>query len=391
MIKKVMIDKANRLYQMPLDIMSYLPSSEHRLSIRHQEDLIDLAAFKWPIHFSSDQIPDQKSFQPASKEKLNTLKEELASWMAANHQVKLNPEKEILIGPGISSMTFAISLAFIDHGDLAFVPNLGLPTFQRAVIASGGDSIGYSVSAKNNWLPDFSKIGTQLGRVARVLFLNSPHNPTGAELSEKALSELIWKASRENLLIVNDAAYQGIPARLPISLLSVEGGKRVGIELYSFSYQFGLPSMPFGFAVGNREALSGLKTALSLMNPQIPEYLVEMAIRAIRQYPNNQLKETRTLIQQTSAEAIGLLNELSLEVSGSPTVPFLWARIEKRRPSTTIARLLYRRGRILVVPGTSFGENGQGFLRFSLTTGRKPYTEALERVKIRLKLLREKD
>src|SRR5512138_41564 len=259
MIKKVIIDKANRLYQMPLDVLSFLPSGERKLLLR-PADLIDLASFKWPVEFGADQVPSIEQMRPASSERLNNLKEEIAGWFATNHQVKLNT-KEVLIGPGISAMVFASALAYIDHGDLAFVPNLGLPLYRRAVIASGGDAIGYGISAKHEWKPDFSKVGTRLGRVARVLYINSPHNPTGGELSDKELESLVATASRENLLVINDAAYHAIPSRLPISLLSVDGGKRVGVELYSFSYLFGLPALPFGFAVGNREALNGFGSA----------------------------------------------------------------------------------------------------------------------------------
>ena len=234
MIKKVIIDKANRLYQMPLDILSFLPSSERKLILR-QADLVDLASFNWPISFTPDQAPTLESLRPATSERLNNLKEEIAGWMAAQHQVKLNT-KEILIGPGISAMVYASSLAYIDHGDLAFVPNLGLPLYRRAVVACGGDAIGYGVSAKQDWKADFSKVSTRVGRVARLLYINSPHNPTGAELNDKELDSLVWTASRENLLVINDAAYHSIPSRLPISLLSIDGAKRVGVEPCSFSY-----------------------------------------------------------------------------------------------------------------------------------------------------------
>jgi aspartate/methionine/tyrosine aminotransferase len=389
MIKRVIIDKANRLYQMPLDVLSFLPSGERKLTVR-RADLIDLASFRWPISFTPDQIPSLEQMLPASTERLNNLKEEIAGWFAAHHQVKLNT-KEVLIGPGISALVYASALAYIDHGDLAFVPGLGLPLYRRAVVACGGDAVGYGISAKLDWKPDFSKVGTRLGRVARVLYINTPHNPTGSELNDRELGSLVVAASRENLLIINDAAYHSIPSRLPISLLSIDGGKRVGVELYSFSYLFGLPPLPFGFAVGNREALNGFGGALSLFAAPIPDYFVEFALRAIRQYPDTPIKTVRTMVQRASAEASNLLTELALDPVGAATVPFLWTRIDRRRPATTIARLLYRRSRVLVVPGTSFGENGQGFLRFSLTAKPEAFVEAAGRIKRRLKLLGERE
>ncbi len=389
MIKKIVVDKADRLYQMPLDISAYIPSRTDKLIRR--PDSVDLASFKWPLSFNADFAIDPTGLNPASPEKLNNLKEELASWFLAKHQVKLVPEKEIFVGGPISTLAFALALANLDNGDLAFVPDLGMPLYRKVVVASGAEAVGYTISPKNNWRPEFERINTRMGRVARLLFLNSPHNPTGAELSEKELANLVWLAGKENTLIANDAAYQSIPSRMPLSLLSVEGAKRVGVELYSFSYSFGLPALPFGFAVGNRDAISGLVAASSLMKTSIPEYFVDLAIRNIRQYPSESLKFVRNRIQQTSAEAASLMSLLSLDVSGYATVPYLWARIERRRSAATLARMLYRRTRVISLPGTIFGENGQGFLRFSLTCGPEAYDEAVTRVKKRVSLVRGLD
>ncbi|MFZ1684739.1 MAG: aminotransferase class I/II-fold pyridoxal phosphate-dependent enzyme [Candidatus Zixiibacteriota bacterium] len=382
LIKKVIIDKADRMYQMPLDILSFLPAGK-RQPLLKRPAIIDLASFKWPVTFPSQEQVAATDLAPASEERLDELKEVIAGWMLANHQVRLNPAREVFIGGGISQMAFALGLATIDAGDVAFVPELALPLYRKVVVACGGDPIFYPFSPKTNWRPDFEKIKSRIGRIARVLFLNSPHNPTGSELTEKDLAALVLMASRENTVVVNDAAYQSISGRLPVSLLGVEGARKVAIELYSFSYNFGLPPLRFGFAVGNRDLVGGLKMAYSLMDQSIPGYYVELALRAIRQYPNAALTSTRTLLGETSGEAAELLRLLNLDVYPSPGVPFLWGRIERRAASSTLVRLLYRRNRVLIAPGTSFGDSGQGFVRLSLTAGPKAYAEAIARVKQR--------
>ncbi len=380
LVKKVIIDKADRLYQMPLDILSFVPSE--RL-LRKKPELIDLASFRWPVKFPSGEQMSAADLAPAGRERMDELKDAIATWMTTHHQIRLNPVKEIFVGGGIAQTAFALGLATIDSGDAAFVPDLGLPLYRKVVIACGGDPVGYPVSSRHDWRPDFEKIKSRIGRVSRVLFLNTPHNPTGYELSEKDLAALVLLASRENIIVVNDAAYQSMSGRPSVSLLSVEGARKVAVELYSFSYNFGLPPLPFGFAVGNRDVVSGLTAAYSLMGRTIPEYLVELALRAIRQFPNAQLKSARLGFNETSSEALEFLRLLNLESAGSPSVPYLWARIEHRPRSATLVRMLYRRNRVLVVPGNSFGENGQGFVRLSLTAGPKAFTEALGRIRHR--------
>jgi LL-diaminopimelate aminotransferase len=388
-IKKLIIDKADRLYQIPPEVRAHL-SDERRNALLRRQDLIDLASLTWPAHLDSAWAPSPANIRPASAELIENLKEELLSWLAANQQVRLASTKEIFIGGRISSLLYNLALAYIDTGDVAFVPDLGVPQYRRVVVACGGEAVGYGISHKHNWTPRFDRIAGGLGRVARVLFLNSPHNPTGTELSDSELADLVRQAAKENILIINDAAYQAIPTRRPVSLLSVEGGRKVGVEVYSFSYQFGLPWLPFGFVAGNHEVIAGLKTAATLNPAYIPEYYVDLAFRAIRKYPSEGLRAVRSLCTKTAAEADKLLEMLSLENVGTSTIPFLWARVQRRRNAGVLARLLYRRYRLLIAPGNSFGENGQGFLRFSLTAGPKAYEEACARIRSHPGLMRAK-
>jgi len=389
--KKIIIDKANRLHQMPPDILSFIRTESLRPLLKKPK-LIDLATFTWPVTYDSHSAPSAPELQPASSEQLNNLKEELIAWFATHHHVKLKSTKELFVGGGIRTLLFNLALSFLENGDIAFVPELGLPLYRKIVTACGGEPINYNVSAKNNWSPGFERLNTHLGRAARVLFLNSPHNPTGFELNEKEMAELAWLAGRENFLVVNDAAYQSLPERKPVSLLSAAGGRKVGVEIYSFSYQFGLPPLPFGFIAGNREVINAVKQSAGLLPSYIPAYYIDLALQAIRKFPSETLKKTRKQISRAASEANRLLSALSLEKAGSATVPFIWAEIAKREQNSTVtARQLYRRYRILTAPGTAFGESGQGFLRLSLTAAPEIYSEAAGRLKRKIKILKKKD
>ncbi len=386
-LKKVVIDKANRIYQLAPDLFSFTRDKTRRSLIKKTE-VIDIGKVNWPVPAASLVGSQAGLYTQASQEQLEKLKEALIEWFAEHHKAKITSTKEIFIGGRISALLFSIALAFIDNGDIVFVPELGLPLYRRVTMACGGEPVGYGVSWKTNWMPEFERINTRLGRVARFLFLNSPHNPTGATLSQKDFENLVWIASRENITIVNDAAYQSVSERMPVSLMSVDGGRHVGVEVYSFAYQFGLPAFPFGFVVGNRDVISGLNEGSTLLPQFIPQQYVDMALSCIRQYPAGALSQCRRQLVQSAAEATKLLDLLSLERSGYDTTPFVWARIERRRHAVSLANLLYRRSRILTAPGTAFGENGEGFLRFSLTAPASAYREAYERISHKIRLFR---
>jgi len=390
LVKKIIIDKANRMFQLPPEVLSFT-RSERPTSLLLKKDIIDLATFDWPIRMEPEVAQGELDFTAASNAKLTQLREELANWFLNYHEVKLNPMKEIFLGGSISSILLTLSMAFVDQGDLVFVPDVGIPLYRKVTAACGGQPVTYNVSSRNSWTPDFEKVNSRLGRVARLLYLNSPHNPTGMELSVREMENLAWIAGRENIAVINDAAWQTITGRKHLSLLSVTGGKKVGAEVCSFAYQFGLPDLRLGFAAGNREIINGLENASRINRHFIPEFAADMAIAAIRRFPNDGLTEVRKQLAQSAAEASSVLEILSLEKQGLDTTPFIWARISRRSRSTSTASRIYRRARVLTAPGTDFGDNGEGYLRLSLTATPDRYRSAVGRLKKKLRVIRREE
>jgi LL-diaminopimelate aminotransferase len=383
-VRKVVIEKADRLYQLPPDPMAYLQSERRRTRPRRIPTL-DLASFHWPFTFENSTI-QSTALTPANDEELDSLKHEIAEWFQSYHGAKIDPDKEIFIGGSVSTLLYLVALAFVDSGDIVFVPSLGIPLYRRVTGAVGGETLRYDISAKNNWLPSFDRVTSRAGRVARVLFLNSPHNPTGAELDNGVLTDLVWLAGKENVLLVNDASHAAISGRKSVSLMSVSGGKQTGIELYSFPRTFGTPSIPLGFAVGNKDAIAGLRSAGQVVPQVIYSWMISMANEAIRSR-TNRLEEVRRQIMQSRSSAISLCETLDLEPAGYPSIPFVWAKIEGRRPASALAATLFRRSRVLVTPGSAFGENGEGYIRFSLTADSNTIESARQRIAKKLTLL----
>jgi len=184
-------------------------------------------------------------------------------------------------------------------------------------------------------------------------------------------------------LLVNDACYQSVPTRKPLSLLSVDGGRKVGLEIYSISYLFGLPPIPFGFAVGRRNLIAGLEQAASVFEQYIPTLYVDLALDGLKSFPSPQLEHTRKQLAATAASAQPLIELLGLEASATTTVPFIWAQLPGRRNSVAFARRFLKRYHILIAPGTGFGDIGQGFIRLSLTAPRVNFAECLKRLSSR--------
>ena len=212
MIKKVLIDKANRTYQFPPDLFSFLPDND-KPSLIKKTELIDLGKFNWNIPFDKDLHISSDSLQKASSGKIQLLKEAISDWIYEQHKIKINPKKEVYIGGGISQILFSTALAYIDPGDLIFVPELGLPLYRKVTTAAGGEPVSYALSSKTDWKPDFKKLFTRVGHVSRLLFLNSPHNPTGYTPTDEEVDQIVntireaAEAGNKILVIIDDAYF----------------------------------------------------------------------------------------------------------------------------------------------------------------------------------------
>jgi len=389
LVKKVLIDRADRFYQMPPDILDFARPLLGRPLLSGPE-IINLGAFGWPVPFSDDTPVTLDSFKPASPDKLRQLRESLADWLTQYHEsLPINP-RDIYLGGGISSIIQLITLTFVDTGDVALVPSVGVPLYRQAVTAAGGVAVPYPLSARRNWLPDIDRMSTRIGQAARVLFVNSPHNPTGVDLDEQTFHAFVSLASRQNTLLVNDACYQSVPSRKPLSLLSIDGGRKVGLEVYSLAYLFGLPPIPFGFAVGHRSLISGLEQAGSVLRQYIPELFVDLAFDGLKSFPSRSLEQARKQFAASASAAQPFLEKLGLETASPLTIPFVWAQLPGRRNSVAFARMLLKRYRILVAPGSGFGDIGQGYVRLSLTAPKEQYAECTMRLSSRPRLSRHR-
>jgi LL-diaminopimelate aminotransferase len=382
MIKKVILDKADRLYHFPFDLEDYFPRKTLRTSERKMAT-IDLGHFRWPIA-AEERNYQESPLELATAEDIFRLKTALADWLRKEYSLTIDPYREIFIGHGIRRTIFDLCLAFIEYGDIVLCPEPGLPAYRRGIIAAGGVPVSYPLSDRTEFKPSFKRLSIKLGKSARIMFLNNPHNPLGTILDETDLAELVRVASKENIFIINDSAYGSLAKEKYIPILTIPGGDKVALEVFSFSYAFGLKYLPFGFAVGPSSIIAGLESITRTTGLFIPRAWVEYALGGIKSYPSADLTNTRKNIDQSRLAAREMAEQLSWKVNGSDSAPFLWLRIPGRRDSASFATALFRRRKILVLPGNALGESCDGYVRLSLTAMAEEFRAAGERMTRRL-------
>ncbi len=372
--KRIILERANRLYQMPPVLDEYL--REPRSLLPRQVPTIDLARFRWSSVVSDAKVSSPGS--PADDKLLRQVTDRFGEWLESRNGTRLSPSTEILITGGITSSLTATCLGLLDRTEVALIPSVGLPSYRRAIVAAGGEPVTYPIDHKQHWRADFECLDGALGRSARLLILNQPHNPTGHAMTRAELAFLVEQAARSNTLVISDAAFCQIADDDTATLSQIDSFERVGIELYNAAYLFGTPQNGIGFAVGNRDALAALRDVQRL----VPPYWSAGAVADVMAAMDNSSIDTVRQTLATRRERLSRLAESQrLSVDDQPALPFLWTRLNRRVTSMRAARWLSRRYATLVMPGLAFGEAANNYLRLSLAADPSAVEAATERLR----------
>lgn len=164
----------------------------------------------------------------------------------------LDAEKHVLHSIGSKTALSMIPACFVNPGEYVIMTVPGYPVLGTHAKYLGGNVFNLELKEENNYLPDLSEIPEDVLKKAKVIVVNYPNNPTGANATLDFYKDLIAFAKENNLIVVQDAAYASLIFEgKPVSFLEVEGAMDVGVELHSLSKSYNMTGWRIGFVVGN--------------------------------------------------------------------------------------------------------------------------------------------
>ncbi|TEB07281.1 LL-diaminopimelate aminotransferase [Pelotomaculum schinkii] len=171
----------------------------------------------------------------------------------------LNPETEIIHGIGSKPVLAMLPAVFINHGDITIMPVPNYPVLGTLTRWFGGQVVNLPITPENEFLPDIESLDEETCRRAKLLYLNYPNNPTGASATREFFEKVVRFAKEKNIIVVHDAAYAGLTfdGEKPLSFLSVEGARDVGVELFSLSKAFNMTGWRLAAVAGNELIIKG--------------------------------------------------------------------------------------------------------------------------------------
>jgi len=309
------------------------------------------------------------------------FRQAVADWYKGRFNVDLDPASEVIALIGSKEGIANIARAFVNPGDKVLVPNPAYPVYANgATILSEGVPVTMPLLEKNGFKPDLDSIG---GKDAKMMFLNYPNNPTGSVVDADELARVVEFAEENNVIVCYDNAYSEITFdgyRAP-SILQVDGGKDVAIEFHSCSKTFSMTGDRIGFAVGNSQIIEGFLKVKKQVDSGPPLYVQNVAAKALRSYANGDPPQYVKNIAKTYAERrdelVDGLRALGLQCTKPLATFYVWMKC--RGSSMGFVSKALEAG-VVTTPGIGFGEQGEGFVRFSVTQPKQRIKEACERI-----------
>jgi len=339
----------------------------------------DLAPSKAVLEALKDSITDPGASQYQSYQGLPELREAIASFYKEKYEVKVNPLDEILPLMGSKEGIMHISMAFLNKGDEVLLPNPGYPTYAAVTKLVEAIPKTYDLVAENDWFPDLEALAKQDLSKVKLMWVSYPHMPTGATASKEQLTALVAFAKAHQILLVNDNPYSFVLTKNPTSILNIEGAQDCCLELNSLSKTFNMAGWRVGMLLGNSENINAVLKVKSNMDSGMFYGIQKGAIAALKS-GNDWFAQLDNIYTKRRDLLFKLVDKIGAVYDKNAVGMFVWAKLPKGAKSSEhyIDELLYDKN-IFIAPGTIFGSNGEGYIRFSLCVTQEKIQEAINR------------
>ncbi|KPL00906.1 MAG: hypothetical protein AMJ91_02535 [candidate division Zixibacteria bacterium SM23_73_3] len=382
MIKKVIIEKAERLQKLPLSPFWEAERTKQRL-IQKGVEVMDLGELDPDPSLRDFFIPSfdkSEMFAPSDSKIREDLKKEIGKWLEQRYDLKVKSEKEILPFFGEKKVIYHLLLSFINPGEIVAVPDPGEPIYKIATMLTGAEVETFPLLERNDYLPNLSAFlsSRRAGYLPKILLMNYPHNPTSSVADSGFFQEVVQWAGQKNVLVINDASGNEIcyDDHIPLSLLQTKGAKKLAVERFSF---LALTGIQFGFLVGDRGIISQVESVQESLGERVSKTSVLLALEILKNYAKIVQKNNLEFAVRKDTLLKGLFS-LGWKAKKPKAGPFVWVKIPPKYSSVGFFRMLLRKTGVLVSPGFGFGEYGEGYIRLALNLPAEQIQKALERM-----------
>ena len=309
------------------------------------------------------------------------LRRAIADWYGARFGVSIEPDAEVLPLIGSKEGIANVALAFTDPGEGALVPDPAYPVYKFGTIMANGEPIPLPLSEEKGWLPDFETISVDAGPAINVIWLNYPNNTTGAVADLEFFERAVHWAKKHDVIIAHDNPYSEVAfdGYKPPSIFEVPGAKDIAVEFNSLSKTYSMAGFRIGMVVGNAEIIEVLGRIKSNIDSGIYGAIQDTAIAALTG-DQAWIPERNEIDRRRRDKICDALKAIGIDAPRPRASLYIWARVPEGYTSRTFADTVLERTGVAVTPGSSYGAQGEGYFRMSLTVSDAEVEEAVRRL-----------
>ncbi len=310
----------------------------------------------------------------------DNLKESIIQFYKDNYDVSLEKD-EVTIFSGSAAALTALPMVLVNPGENVLTPDPAFFGYATGVRMAEGNNILMPLSAETNYLPDLTTFSKPTLENTKMMFLNYPHNPTGAGATTEFFDDVVTFAKANDIVVAHDFAYGDISFdKETPSFLQSSGSKDIGVEIYTLSKTFNMAGWRIAFAVGNKEVIS-------LISDYIRSSVggtfgaIQDAVAYGLTHSNQERKALRDLYGERKNAVIEALNQSDFEVLDSAGSFFLWLKLpDFYNDDIDFANHLLQEEKLALVAGSTFGSAGKGYIRISLVSNLEELLEGVSRL-----------
>jgi len=317
------------------------------------------------------------------------LREAIANHIAETRKIPVSPE-EVVVTPGAKPIMFFAIMACVNPGDEVLYPNPGFPIYESVVNFVGAKPVPVPLPEEKDFKFDIEFVKKNITKKTKMIIINSPENPTGGVLERedlKVIADLI--ANRDDVLVLSDEIYDRIVYEgKHESIASLPGMKEKTIILNGFSKIYAMTGWRLGYGVMRKDLALKMAQLMTNTNSCTSAFTQMAGVEALKGPQEEPAKMVAEFRRRREVIVDGL-NKIEGITCRKPRGAFyVFPNITRTgMESRELGDYLLNDAGVAVLPGTSFGKYGEGYLRLSFANSVANIQKALERISAALKKL----
>ena len=313
---------------------------------------------------------------------LKELRYEISQYLERKYQLVYHPDHEILVTVGGSEGIDAAMRSILNPGDEVIVAQQCFVSYLPCIIMAGGTPVVVNLKEEDKFKLKKEQLEEKLTDKTKAVFISYPNNPTGAVMTKEDLEPIAEFAEEHDLMVISDEIYSELTyGRKHVSIGSLPGMKDRTLVINGFSKAFAMTGWRLGYVAGPRAIMEQMTKVHQFCIMAAPTTSQYAAIEALRSC-DDEVEEMRTAYNQRRRYLVHAFKEMGLECFEPEGAFYIFPSIKKfGMSSEEFATRLLNEEKIAIVPGSAFGECGEGYLRVSYAYSIEELKEALGRLK----------